>query len=129
MSRPRIGNFAYAINLEHPDRFAWKFDPPPNSSAPPVACCDVVNRSPAYSDGKLFVDALDGTVYALDAKTGKEIWKAKNADPLLSQTLTSAPLVVKNIVFVGVSGGEYGVHGYLSAFDAATGKLLWRAYS
>jgi len=122
-------NYVYAINLDNTDHFAWKFDPPADADAPPVACCDVVNRGPAYADGMLFVDALDGTVYALDAKTGKEIWKAKNADPKLGQTLTSAPLVVKNVVLVGVSGGEFGVRGYLSAFDVKTGKLLWRAYS
>ena len=129
MSRTSYPNHVYAIDLNHPDRFAWKFDPPPDPNAPPVACCDVVNRGPAYSDGTLFVDALDGMVYALNAETGKEVWKAKNADPQLGQTLTAAPLVIKNIVFVGVSGGEFGVRGYLSAFDAKSGKLLWRAYS
>ena len=122
-------NYVYAINLNDPNRFVWKFSPPPDSNAPPVACCDVVNRGPAYSHGRLYVDALDGMVYALDAKTGKVDWKVRNADPKLGQTITSAPLVVKNVVLVGVSGGEFGVRGYLSAFDAKTGKLMWRAYS
>ena len=100
-----------------------------NPDAPPVACCDVVNRGVAYADGKVIASILDGHVYALDAKTGKVLWSAVNADPLKGQTVTAAPLVVKDKVIVGVSGGEYGVLGYLSAFDLNTGKLVWRAYS
>src|SRR5206468_1081417 len=72
---------------------------------------------------------LDGHIYALDAKTGKVLWTAVNADPLKGQTVTAAPVVVKDKVIIGVSGGEYGVLGYLSAFDVNSGKLVWRAYS
>ncbi|HET9148622.1 MAG TPA: methanol/ethanol family PQQ-dependent dehydrogenase [Acetobacteraceae bacterium] len=122
-------NYVYAINLDHTSRIAWKFEPPKDSNAPPVACCDVVNRGPAYSDGMLYVDALDGMVYALDAKTGDVKWKFKEADPLKGQTLTSAPLVVKDNVIVGVAGGEYGVRGYITAINKKTGKMVWRAYS
>jgi PQQ-dependent dehydrogenase (methanol/ethanol family) len=122
-------NYIYAVDLNNIDRMAWKFEPPANPNAPPVACCDVVNRGPAYADGMIFAAALDGKIYALDAKTGKVIWTAQNGDPLLGQTVTAAPLVVKNLVLIGVSGGEYGVRGYLSAFDEKTGKLVWRAYS
>ena len=122
-------NYVYAIDLDHVDQIAWQFTPPANEDAPPVACCDVVNRGPAYADGKLFVNALDGTVFALDAKTGNVIWKATNADPKQGQTVTAAPLVIGNKVIVGVSGGEYGVRGYITAFDTETGKLLWRGYS
>jgi PQQ-dependent dehydrogenase (methanol/ethanol family) len=89
----------------------------------------VVNRGVSYSDGKIFASILDGHIYALDAKTGKVIWTALNADPLKGQTVTTAPVVVKDKLIIGVSGGEYGVLGYLSAFDLKTGKLAWRAYS
>lgn len=122
-------NYVYAVDLDNPNKMAWKFEPPKDSNAPPVACCDVVNRGPAYSDGMIFADTLDGHLYALDAKTGKVDWKVQNADPLKGQTMTSAPMVVKNVVIVGVSGGEYGVRGYLTAYDIHTGKQRWRAYS
>ncbi len=72
---------------------------------------------------------LDAKVYALDAKTGKVIWTAQNGDPKLGQTITGAPLIIRDKVLVGISGGEYGVRGYLSAFNLDTGKLVWRAYS
>jgi PQQ-dependent dehydrogenase (methanol/ethanol family) len=122
-------NFVYAVNLDHPDQIAWKFEPPHDDNAPPVACCDVVNRGPAYSDGVVYADALDGVVYALDAKTGKVVWQAKNAHPTDGQTMTGAPMVIGDNVIVGVSGGEYGVRGYLTAYNAKTGKQVWRAYS
>ncbi len=122
-------NHVYAINLDNIGRIAWEFTPPADPNAPPVACCDVVNRGVAYGDGKVIAAALDGHIYALDAKTGKVIWDAVNADPLKGQTVTAAPLVVKGKVIIGVSGGEFGVQGYISAFDLNTGKLAWRAYS
>lgn len=122
-------NYVYAVDLNHTDRIAWKFEPPPDPNAPPVACCDVVNRGVAYADGMIFANALDGKVYALDAKTGKVAWTATNADPLKGQTITAAPLVIKNLVLVGVSGAEYGVRGYLTAFNIHNGKRVWKAYS
>ena len=122
-------NYIYAVNLDNIGRIVWRFAPPKNSNAPPVACCDVVNRGVSYSDGKIFASILDGHIYALDAKTGKVLWTALNADPLKGQTVTTAPVVVKDKLIIGVSGGEYGVLGYLSAFDLKTGKLAWRAYS
>lgn len=122
-------NYVYAIDLNDIGRIVWKFAPPRNPQAPPVACCDVVNRGVAYADGKVIASTLGGEIYALDAKSGKVLWKAKNADPLKGQTVTAAPLVVKDKVIIGVSGGEFGVLGYLSAFDLNTGKLVWRAYS
>ena len=122
-------NHVFAIDLDDTSKIAWQFTPPPNEDAPGVACCDVVNRGPAYGDGKVIVDALDGHVYALDAKTGNVVWKATNADPTKGQTITSAPLVVKDTVLVGVSGGEYGVRGYMTAFNLKTGAKIWQAYS
>jgi lanthanide-dependent methanol dehydrogenase len=122
-------NHVYAIDLNNIGRIVWKFTPTQDQDAPSVACCDVVNRGVGYGDGKVIVDALDGHVYALDAKTGAAIWKARNADPATGQTLTSAPLIINNKVIVGISGGEYGVRGHIDAYDLETGKHLWRAFS
>ncbi len=122
-------NFVYAVNLDDIGHIVWKFAPEQDKFAPSVACCDVVNRGVAYADGKILVATLDTKLYALDAKTGKTLWMAKNGDPQLGQTMTSAPLVVHDKVIVGIAGGEYGVRGYITAYDLNTGKLAWRAYS
>jgi PQQ-dependent dehydrogenase (methanol/ethanol family) len=121
-------NHVYAIDLNdyHTE---WQYTPKQDPFAASVACCDLVNRGVAYGGGKVIADALDGQIIALDAATGRPVWNSKNADPELGQTVTSAPLIVKNKVIVGVSGGEYGVRGYLTAYDLATGKRAWRAYS
>ncbi len=122
-------NYIYAIDLNDPHRVAWKFTPKTDQNAPPVACCDVVNRGIAYSDGMIIADTLPGYVYALDANTGKVVWRSRNADSKKGQTVTGAPLIIKNHVIVGVSGGEFGVRGYITSFDLHTGKEQWRAYS
>jgi PQQ-dependent dehydrogenase (methanol/ethanol family) len=120
-------NFVYAVNLDNVGQIVWKFAPEQDKFSPSVACCDLVNKGVAYADGKILVTTLDTHVYALDAKTGKVVWSASNGDPQLGQTMTMAPLIVHDKVIVGISGGEYGVRGYLSAFDLKTGKLVWRA--
>jgi PQQ-dependent dehydrogenase (methanol/ethanol family) len=122
-------NFIYAVDLGNIGRVAWKFAPEQDKFAPSVACCDVVNRGLAYADGKILATTLDTHVYALDAKTGQVIWKAQNGDPEQGQTMTMAPLVVHDKVIVGISGGEYGVRGALTAYDLGSGKMAWRAYS
>jgi len=122
-------NYVYALDLENVGKIIWKFAPEQDKFAPSVACCDVVNRGVAYAEGKIIAAALDTRVYALDAKSGKVIWSVRNGDPKLGQTMTSAPLVVKDKVIVGISGGEYGVRGYLTAYDLGSGKQVWRAYS
>ncbi len=94
-----------------------------------VMCCDVVNRGLAYGDGKIFLSQGDATLIALDAKTGKIVWKAKNGDTKLGQTNTNAPIVVKNKVITGISGGEYGVRGFVAAYNITDGALAWKAYS
>src|SRR6516162_3027438 len=91
-------NFVYAVNLDDVGKIVWKFAPEQDKFAPSVACCDVVNRGVAYSDGKLLVATLDTHLYALDAMTGKVLWTAKNGDPQTGQTMTSAPLVVHDKV-------------------------------
>jgi len=94
-----------------------------------VMCCDVVNRGLAYGDGKIFMSQGDATLIALDAKTGKLVWKAKNGDTKRGETNTNAPLVVKDKVITGISGGEYGVRGYVAAYNIKDGSLAWKAYS
>ena len=123
-------NIVYALDLAKPGApVKWKFEPHPNASAQGVACCDVVNRGAAWDNGKLFFNTLDGQTIALDASTGKELWRAKLGDIRNGETVTMAPLVVKGKVLVGNSGGEYGVRGWLTALDAGSGKQAWRAYS
>ena len=122
-------NFVYAIDLDNIGQIAWKFAPEQDKFSPSVACCDLVNKGVAYADGKILISTLDTHVYALDAKTGKVLWSAQNGDPQLGQTMTIAPLVVHDKVIVGISGGEYGVRGHLTAYDLNSGKLVWRANS
>ena len=122
-------NYVYAVNLDDVGKIVWKFSPEQDKFAPSVACCDVVNRGVAYADGKILSSALDTKLYALDAKTGKVLWTAINGDPKIGQTMTSAPLVVRDKVIVGIAGGEYGVRGYITAYDLNTGKQAWRAYN
>ena len=95
----------------------------------PVACCDLVHRGVNYAEGKILFATLDGQVIALDANTGKEVWKIKNADPAKGETMTMAGLVVKDKYIVGVSGGEFGVRGWIAAYGIADGKLAWKAFS
>ncbi len=121
-------NHVFAVDLND-YHTKWEYTPKEDPFAVSVACCDLVNRGVAYGDGKIIVDALDGQVIALNAENGKVVWNAKNSDPEAGQTLTAAPLVVKDKVIVGVSGGEYGVRGYLTAYSLSTGKKTWRAYS
>ena len=123
-------NHVLAFDLSKPGAsLKWKFDPHTQASAQGVACCDVVNRGAAYADGKLFFNTLDNNAIALDAASGKELWRTPLGEIRLGQTITMAPLVVKGKVLVGNSGGELGIRGWLTALDAATGKQVWRAYS
>ena len=94
-----------------------------------VMCCDVVNRGLAYGDGKLFLAQGDATLVALDAKTGKVVWKIKNGDPKSGMTSTNAPLVIKDKVITGISGGEFGVRGFIAAYNMKDGSLAWKGYS
>jgi PQQ-dependent dehydrogenase (methanol/ethanol family) len=122
-------NVLYALDLTKPGAPAkWAFQPKPNASSQGVACCDLVNRGAALANGKLFFNTLDGQTVALDANTGAELWRAQLADINKGETITMAPLVVKDKVLVGDSGGEFGVRGWLTAVDANTGKIAWRAY-
>ncbi len=123
-------NVLYALDLTKagaPVKFAHR--PKPLSAAKGVACCDVVNRGAAYADGVIFYNTLDNRTIALDAETGEERWSVTLGDINRGETMTMAPLVVKDKVLVGNSGGEFGVRGWLTALDGASGEVAWRAYS
>ncbi len=123
-------NRAYAFDLRNPGgKPKWMYRPQPSAAAQGVACCDVVNRGPAFADGKLVFNTLDAHTVAVDAETGHEVWNAALGDINKGETITMAPLVVHGKVLVGNSGGEFGVRGWLTALDLRTGKVAWRAYS
>jgi PQQ-dependent dehydrogenase (methanol/ethanol family) len=123
-------NVVYALDLAQPGgSIKWRFSPNPVASAQGVACCDVVNRGAVWSDGRLYFNALDNQTFALDARTGAKLWQVRLGDIRNGETVTMAPLVVKDKVLVGNSGGEYGVRGSLTALDAQSGRIAWRAYS
>ena len=122
-------NKVYAMDLSKENQIVWKYEPKQDPNVIPVMCCDTVNRGVAYGDGKIFLHQADTTLVALDAKTGKVEWSAKNGDPGKGATGTSAPLVVKDKVLIGISGGEFGVQCHMTAYDTKTGKLAWRAFS
>ncbi|MGA8489237.1 MAG: PQQ-dependent dehydrogenase, methanol/ethanol family [Terriglobales bacterium] len=107
----------------------WSYDPKVPGEWAVNACCDVVNRGVAAWNGKVFVGTLDGRLVALNAGTGKPVWETLTIDRNFRYTITGAPRVVKGKVIIGNGGGEFGVRGYVSAYDAETGKLLWRFYT
>jgi len=123
-------NVVYALDLSRPGTpLRWTFEPKPEAFAQGAACCDVVNRGLTYDNGRLFFNTLDNQTIALEAASGKEVWRYRSGDVRSGETRTMAPLVVKGRVLIGNSGGEYGVRGWLTALDAANGKEAWRAYS
>ena len=122
-------NTVYALNLADEGKIMWKYEPKQDPNVIPVMCCDTVNRGPAYADGKVFLHQADTTLVALDIKTGAVVWSVKDADPSKGATGTSAPMVVHDKVIIGVSGGEFGVRGYVAAYNIKDGKLAWRGYS
>ena len=109
-------------------KLLWSYDPEVPREVGVKGCCDVVNRGVAAWKGKIYVGTFDGRLVALDARTGKPKWSVVTGDQS-NLTITGAPRVVKGRVIIGMSGGEYGIRGYLSAYDAETGKLAWRFYT
>ena len=118
----------FAINAATGDRI-WSFDPRVPGEAGVNACCDVANRGVAAWNGKIYVGTIDGRLIALDAATGKPVWEELTIDKGSRYTITGAPRVVKGKVLIGNGGAEMGVRGYISAYDAETGKLAWRFYT
>ena len=107
----------------------WSYDPKVDGSKGYDACCDVVNRGVAVWKGKVYFGTLDGRLIALDAGTGKPVWSTQTTDNSQPYTITGAPRIIKDKVMIGNGGAEYGVRGYLSAYDAANGKMVWRFYT
>ena len=123
-------NVAYALDLTQPGfPLKWKFRPDNAQAAAGIACCDAVNRGAAYADGRLVYNLLDGHTVAVDAATGHQLWRTKMADLNRGETITMAPIVAKNRVLVGSSGGEMGVRGWIAALDLVSGRELWRAFN
>jgi PQQ-dependent dehydrogenase (methanol/ethanol family) len=123
-------NDLIAIDLSAPGgKMRWKYSPHPNSHAVGVACCDVVNRGASYADGKIIYATLDSHVVAVDAESGEEVWKTRVGNVSEGETVTMAPLVVKDRVIVGNSGAELGVRGWVKALDVGTGEVLWTGYN
>ena len=102
-------NIVFALDLNDDGRIIWKYEPKQDPNVIPVMCCDTVNRGVAYGGGLIILAQSDATVVALDAKTGAVAWSVSNGDPSRGATMTSAPMVVKDKVIVGISGGEFGV--------------------
>jgi quinohemoprotein ethanol dehydrogenase len=118
----------YAFDAQN-GKLLWSYDPAVPRQTLFVACCDAVNRGVAVSGGRVFVGTLDGRLIAIDAKSGKMIWSVVTVDQSKPYTSTGAPHVVKGKVLIGNGGAEYGVRGYLSAYDVSNGKLAWRFYT
>lgn len=110
-------------------KLLWEYDPKVPGETGVKACCDVVNRGLGAWGDKLFLGTLDGRLIALDRETGKEIWSQVTVDQSKAYTITGAPRVVKGKVIIGNGGAEYGVRGYVTAYDADSGKQLWRFYT
>ncbi|PQA86988.1 PQQ-dependent dehydrogenase, methanol/ethanol family [Marinicaulis flavus] len=107
----------------------WAYDPQVPGEWAVHACCDVVNRGLAAWNGKLYLGTLDGRLVALDAETGEEVWSKVTIDRSKPYTITGAPRIVKGKVLIGNGGAEFGVRGYVTAYDAETGKIAWRFYT
>jgi PQQ-dependent dehydrogenase (methanol/ethanol family) len=122
-------NIVYALSLKDKGTVIWKYEPRQDPNVIPVMCCDTVNRGVAYADNRIFLAQADNTLVALDAKDGKVLWQVKNGDHTKGETLTAAPVVIKDKVIVGISGGEFGIRGHLTAYDVKDGHMVWRAYS
>src|SRR5690349_10703106 len=123
-------NKLYALDLTKPGApMRWVYEPKPTPASQGIACCDVVNRGASYSDGRIYYNTLGADTVAVDASTGKELWRTRTGNIAIGETTTMAPLAVKDMVIVGNSGGELGVRGWILALDAKTGAERWRAYS
>ena len=122
-------NKVFSINI--PDRsINWIYEPKQDAAETvPVMCCDTVYRGLAYAEGKIFLQQANTVLVALDANTGERLWSTVNGDPKKGETNTNAPIVVGDKVYTGISGGEFGVRGFLAAYNINDGSLVWKAYS
>ncbi|WP_339612389.1 methanol/ethanol family PQQ-dependent dehydrogenase [uncultured Methylophaga sp.] len=122
-------NIVFALDLNNDGAIKWKYEPKQNyDETVPVMCCDTVNRGLSYGDGKIFLNQADTTLVALDMETGEVVWSDKRDDPKVGATSTAAAHVFKDKIIVGISGGEFGVRGYVQAYDL-DGNVKYKAYS
>jgi len=121
-------NKVFAVDLDT-QKIKWRYEPKQDVAVIPQMCCDTVYRGLAYAENKIFLQQADSTLVALDAGTGKVLWSVKNGDPKVGAVNTNAPHVFKDKVITGISGGEWGVRGFLNAYDINTGKQVWKAFS
>jgi len=122
-------SIVYALDART-GRELWVYDPKVSRAGGARSCCDVVNRGVAYADGLIYLAALDGRLIGIDAKTGRAQWSTQTIDDTSQPyVITGAPRVAKRLVFIGNSGADLGVRGYVGAYDAKTGKLAWRFYT
>ena len=121
-------NVVYALDART-GTVLWTYDPKVPRARARSICCDVVNRGVALYHGRVYVGTLDGRLVALDGKSGTPCWDVTTVDPSKGYSITGAPRIARGMVLIGNAGGEFGVRGYLSAYDAETGKLLWRTYT
>jgi PQQ-dependent dehydrogenase (methanol/ethanol family) len=123
-------NVLYAFDLTREGYpLKWKYRPDVNPTAVGVACCDAINRGAVYAAGKIVYNLLDGHTVAVDANTGRELWKTQIADMGQGETTPMAPFIARDRVLVGPSGGEFGIYGWVKALDLASGKILWTAHN
>lgn len=124
------GTFSEVIALDaKTGKMIWRNDLNVDKTRTKYACCDVVNRGVAAWEGKIFIGTIDGRLVALDAMTGEIIWDKLTIDLDRPYTITGAPRVVKGKVIIGNGGAEFGVRGYITAYDATTGDQAWRFYT
>jgi lanthanide-dependent methanol dehydrogenase len=121
-------NKVFAMDL-NAQKIKWKYEPKQDPAVIAQMCCDTVYRGLAYGDGKIFLQQADSMLVAIDAQSGKVVWSVKNGDPKLGAVNTNAPHVFKDKVITGISGGEWGVRGFVAAYDIKTGTQVWKGMS
>jgi PQQ-dependent dehydrogenase (methanol/ethanol family) len=122
-------NKLFALDLARNGALKWVYEPKPVPASQGVACCDVVNRGAAFANGRIFFNTLDGHTVAVDAASGREVWKTRLGNINKGETITMAPIVAAGKVLVGNSGGEFGVRGWITALDAGSGRIAWKAFN
>jgi quinohemoprotein ethanol dehydrogenase len=121
-------NDAFAIDVET-GKTLWKYEPKIDLKKTVNVCCGWLSRGLGMGDGKIFVGQLDAKLVALDQKTGAVVWSVQAADPSIGYSITSAPLYYDGMVITGFAGGEYGIRGRVTAYDAKTGKEIWNFWT